>query len=84
MKFEIFLFNSLTYISVIIFLLSYKKKSSSATIRNLMLMRESIWVSRDTLMLSAVGTLSAFSRIVLVETKIVFNSLGASISDSST
>ena len=44
----------------------------------------SIWALRDALMLSGAGTLSAFSRIVLFESKIVFKSLGASISHSST
>ena len=44
----------------------------------------SIWVSRDALMLSGTGTLSAFSRIVFVNSKIVLKSLGASKSNSST
>ena len=44
----------------------------------------SIWVSRDALMLSGVGNLSDFSRIVLVDSKIVFKSLGAWISFRST
>ena len=84
---EIFLFNSLTYVSVIIFSLSFKKKFSWAAIRDLMFMDAflifPIWVSRNALMLSDAGTLSAFSRTVLVESKFVFKSLGASVSDSS-
>ena len=39
----------------------------------------SVWVSKDALMLSGAGT---FSRIVLVDSKIVFTLLGASISNS--
>ena len=85
---EIFSFNSLTYVSVIIFSLSYKKKFSWATLRDFTFMDAllilSIWELRDALMLSGAGTLSAFSRIVFVDSKIFFKSLGASISNSST
>ena len=48
------------------------------------LSRDALMLSRDALMLSGAGTLSDFSRILLVESKIVFKSLGMSISDSST
>ena len=41
----------------------------------------SIWVLRDALMLSGTGTLSSFSRKVLVESKIVFKLLGVQISE---